>query len=340
MPYLQVFFDGNLQDVFELNPDVTTLGREADNDICIDNAGISSHHARIEKSGDGYRIHDVGSTNGIYFRGERVAEHPMNFGDEFSILKHTLKLVAANVISKDSNPDVRQMVADPRLQVFHKGELMGTIPLGGDVTKIGRASINDVQLEDIGVSTKHARLERRDDAFELIDNSSTNGTFINDQRVERRIIRYGDAFNIMDYKLVLVDNNKLNKQQPGTSEPADHTATVAVDVSNLGDLMKKKASVGEAALLLENGPNAGSSLPLNRVSFSIGKADSCNLKLSGWLAPKVAARITRRGSGYILEPEARGKVKHNGRGISEDTPLRNGDELSICGIDLRFTVSE
>ena len=49
------------------------LGREPDNDILVEGAGISRHHAVIEWVGEGYQITDLGSVNGTLVNGQRVA---------------------------------------------------------------------------------------------------------------------------------------------------------------------------------------------------------------------------------------------------------------------------
>ncbi len=49
-----------------------TLGRSADNDIVLEDAEISRHHARIRGSGDNWILEDLGSTNGTYVNGASV----------------------------------------------------------------------------------------------------------------------------------------------------------------------------------------------------------------------------------------------------------------------------
>ncbi|GBD18414.1 Glycogen accumulation regulator GarA [bacterium HR27] len=60
------------------------------------------------------------------------------------------------------------------------------------VTTLGRALENDIVLEALDVSRRHARIEYADGQFVIIDQGSTNGTYVNGVRVERAPLRAGD----------------------------------------------------------------------------------------------------------------------------------------------------
>ncbi len=58
--------------VFELDADSYAIGREAGNEIVIEDPQVSRRHARLTRQGASYVIEDVGSTNGTYVNGKRV----------------------------------------------------------------------------------------------------------------------------------------------------------------------------------------------------------------------------------------------------------------------------
>ncbi len=59
--------------VFDLDKDVLGLGREAGNDLVIEDPQISRRHARLTRQGNSYLLEDLGSTNGTFVNGSRVS---------------------------------------------------------------------------------------------------------------------------------------------------------------------------------------------------------------------------------------------------------------------------
>jgi hypothetical protein len=71
------------------------LGRESDNDICIERPGISRHHAVIERVGSGYQITDLGSANGTRVNGQPIsAPTPLHDGDQVTMHDVQFRVVA------------------------------------------------------------------------------------------------------------------------------------------------------------------------------------------------------------------------------------------------------
>lgn len=73
--------------IFELNADLMTLGREAVHPIALVNdMGVSRNHAQIVRRGDQVLIEDLGSTNGTYVNGVRIsAPTPIKPGDTLQL---------------------------------------------------------------------------------------------------------------------------------------------------------------------------------------------------------------------------------------------------------------
>lgn len=65
-----------------------------------------------------------------------------------------------------------------------------------DRTFIGRAPDCDVLVDDEGVSRRHAYIQRGVESYEVVDNNSTNGIFINGQRVRGHVLKDGDRLQV------------------------------------------------------------------------------------------------------------------------------------------------
>jgi hypothetical protein len=65
--------------------DGATLGRAVECSVHLRDASVSRHHARLERSAEGWRIVDTESRNGVHLRGERVTSTVLADGVEFRV---------------------------------------------------------------------------------------------------------------------------------------------------------------------------------------------------------------------------------------------------------------
>jgi two-component system cell cycle response regulator len=61
---------------------------------------------------------------------------------------------------------------------------------------IGRSPTNEILVDDEGVSRQHAFVERNALGLILVDNGSTNGVFVNGQRIQRHLLQDGDKVQL------------------------------------------------------------------------------------------------------------------------------------------------
>src|SRR6476620_7110617 len=66
----------------------------------------------------------------------------------------------------------------------------------GSIKTVGRARRADFVLDAALVSRLHCRLEAGDEALEVVDLESTNGTFVNDKRITRARLVSGDRLRV------------------------------------------------------------------------------------------------------------------------------------------------
>ena len=90
--------------------------------------------------------------------------------------------------------------------LFRSGDLKGQrLPIKVPVVNIGRGDYNDLVIADPSVSTMHAKLQRREDVWILNDLGSTNGTFVEGERLRGEVplgpgttLRFGDVIALFE----------------------------------------------------------------------------------------------------------------------------------------------
>jgi pSer/pThr/pTyr-binding forkhead associated (FHA) protein len=195
-----------------------SLGRDAASDVVVSGHEVSRQHAEIRRDPDGYILVDT-SVNGTYVNGQRVGKtHRLARADVIRIGTDEFRFYAD---ARHSGPQMMPAVAEPeaapseppagashRLSdtmlgvpvprntppsptaaplasfLFRSGELKGKrLPIKVPVVNIGRGDYNDVVIADPSVSTMHAKLQRREAIWILTDLGSTNGTFVEGERL-------------------------------------------------------------------------------------------------------------------------------------------------------------
>lgn len=92
MAYLRHLFNGNTVSIYELG-DTTLIGRHRDCNIHIDEPTVSSMHAEVTKTDDGWKLKDLGSTNGVIVRGSLVEQQDLEPGLIFSLGTHSFEFL-------------------------------------------------------------------------------------------------------------------------------------------------------------------------------------------------------------------------------------------------------
>jgi pSer/pThr/pTyr-binding forkhead associated (FHA) protein len=79
--------------------------------------------------------------------------------------------------------------------ILHGSDATYRLPIGS-VRTVGRAPRADFVVEAALVSRLHCQITAGTDTLEVVDLSSTNGTFVNDQRVDRARLTTGDRLRV------------------------------------------------------------------------------------------------------------------------------------------------
>src|SRR5262249_14150804 len=86
------------------------IGRDSNAGLVLDADSVSRRHARVETTPNGYRLTDLGSTNGTYVNGMRVREHALRDGDRIQIGKTLIKYIAGGNIEGAYHEEIQRLM--------------------------------------------------------------------------------------------------------------------------------------------------------------------------------------------------------------------------------------
>lgn len=197
--------DGREVSRLELATGELTIGRDQDRQIQLPSASVSRRHARMMVSGGQLLVVDEGSANGVSVNGTRIAgATPVDGRSRIEISEFRIIVepqdppsMGAHMIADPATPAVSPMATSFVMEsvrfVAQGGPFDGRVfPVVGECT-VGRATENQLVLDDPSLSRKHAQLRGQGRRLEVADLGSSNGTFVNGRKVGRATAVPGDT---------------------------------------------------------------------------------------------------------------------------------------------------
>ncbi len=234
-----------------------------------------------------------------------------------------------------------------KLVLSLNGVVQGEYELGKERLTIGRKAENDIPIDNLAVSGKHALvITILDDSF-LEDLGSTNGTYVNGKLVKKHALKDGDVVAIGKHELKYVnehataDDDEFEKTmiiKPGSAS----AAVAAAQAAEKAGAAAPAAGAAQAAagggmplghLTVLNGPIAGKELELTKALITLGKPGT------------QVAVISRRPQGYFLthiESDGDGKryPTVNGEPIGPKAyKIKDGDLIELASIKMEFSTA-
>lgn len=164
------------------------IGRHPRCNLVLNDPLVSSHHAIIQYTPQGYLLTDLNSESGTFVNGQPIKQVILRGGERLQIGGAELLFVAASM------PAVPYIRAYLSVMAGNQEFARYTVAPG---TILGRYPGCPVDLRsDALVSLRHARLDYRDGQWIITDLGSKNGTYVNGQRVHQRILTPGDVIQI------------------------------------------------------------------------------------------------------------------------------------------------
>lgn len=209
------FNDSVLKEIVMERP-TFTIGRRPDNDLVIDNAAVSGHHARIIEKDGAFFIEDLASTNGTFVNEKRIAKEQLKDNDQVTIGKHQLVFEdeanrgAASSDHKAFDPDKtmtlntkkqRELLnADKRIGVLRiiSGQTdQKEYRLHNQFTVIGSQDDASVKLKAWFAPKKAAVITRGIDGYSLTTSNASKGILLNGTAFQgRAVLKDGDVLSV------------------------------------------------------------------------------------------------------------------------------------------------
>ncbi|GMR00766.1 MAG: hypothetical protein BMS9Abin19_0102 [Gammaproteobacteria bacterium] len=234
-----------------------------------------------------------------------------------------------------------------KLVLRFNGDFVKEYELDKETLTIGRKPGNDIHIDNLAVSGNHAKiLTILNDSF-IEDLDSTNGTYINGEKITKHALQNGESIVIGKHELKYENTSAESGESdfektmiirpdaegmPETEEADKNLeksiGKIAADLASAGTTT---SGPGPAKLKLMSGANSGKELQLTKILTTLGRP-----------GVQVAA-ITRRPKGYFLIVVDAGKDDKmplvNDAEIGKQHPLSDGDVIEVAGVKMGFLLN-
>lgn len=200
--------------IYIIASEMISIGRTADNMLCLDSPDVSRHHARLSKMSNGeFVIEDLKSASGTILNQRALppnvpqkiqnsdrlnigsfelkffdeeSTQPLSLEQEFTVFAQNPAIDKTVIGSPNSNLTLR--ISTPHW--------MRDVSLSKEKITFGRSPDADICIDMPVVSSQHGYLQRNGNQYEIFDLNSKNGITFDNQLIRRKILKDGDIFYI------------------------------------------------------------------------------------------------------------------------------------------------
>lgn len=226
-------------------------------------------------------------------------------------------------------PTEARATSERKLILTLEGEIIREYHIAGRSMSIGRKHGNDIQLNDLTLSSRHALITSIPDYVFIEDLGSTNGTMVNGNHIKKVALEHGDIIQIGHHQLTYLCEAEI-KYEPTMFVKAefDETQLIYADISS--DNIIKGLALGGLRTLNGNVPKLV--MELRKTYNTIG------------FQGKRMALITRGTKGYSIAAVTNTRSRRatdipllNNTPLSvEQHMLQEGDIISIASFEVQF----
>ena len=327
-PHIVIRMPGRPLQTEPLSNPTITIGRQSDNDIVLLPKYVSGRHGKLEQQQEVWQYTDLDSTNGTFVNGQRTQSTDLRDGDILRIGDPEGNSISLTFRTGDAAGDSAPVVGPIRI---------GATALGMQSSlTIGRDPQADVPLSAPIISWRHARLDRTAQGHTLTDLKSTNGTFLNGQRISGSaplksgdVIGLGQAVNLVFSEPGVPEVKDVRDMLPASPEVPEGMAQTMI-----GEALPMDAQLATPPQFLINVAGAApQAFTLSSDSITIGRNEDNDVVVASNIVSRNHARLERSNGGYriVVLPQASNPVYVDGYPITAPHQLRHNDKLRIGG---------
>lgn len=219
MPEIIVKYDDKVIERIVTEKKRISIGRTNENDIVLENRGVSRKHAMIEFNNNAAVIIDNESLNGTFVNNRKVTEEVLRDQDVIMIGKYSL------VYHKDSSADSekaadmdgtmvlntkrqKEMLDNDRMEREIVAKYGGSVLLGEDnadfsefrldrdVTTVGKAKFVHVKAHGLFLSGIQAKIVQEPTGFSIYNLGRQGKTKVNGLVVSQALLKNGDVVTV------------------------------------------------------------------------------------------------------------------------------------------------
>lgn len=231
-----------------------------------------------------------------------------------------------------------------RLTLNFGGKSIRKFNFDQETVCIGRDPDCEILIDNIGVSRRHATIEKANGSYILTDLKSHNGTFVRGQRIYHHQLGDGDEFFIGKYSISFEDldistTDAPKKPEPVVNAPGMQDMTFRLDKTEIERIMGASTTGNVPKLALIAPQKEQQTFLLEKPYYLIGSHASAAIRVTGFMVPPFIAVLVRDDKWFhVVSVSGRVPVKVNGQKVSEHQ-LADGEIFAIGKRKFRFATT-
>ncbi len=234
----------------------------------------------------------------------------------------------------------------PKLVLKFRDNVLREIPVSENPITIGRTEENDIIINNLGVSRKHARISKQDMGYILEDLASRNGTLINNKEIQQSKLQDKDEITIGKHSLIFIEHENIDNVihfEPTDTDTKDETSaeeTIKFSDHKTRPLKKDDIRQGmnatKAGVIILDGGIEQENVIFQRLLVVAGKGPSVDIKIKGQYDKEVVFIISHRPNGYFISPPKGISLLVNGKNVNDYLRLNHNDIIEAAETKMQF----